>query len=527
MEEYLRLQSVCSSFLQGVRQHCATVRTFKMTRHFLFMIETAGKDKDSVLSAFALAAETVPSWHRGRSTFPTSFTNLESKEKANKSTISKQLRNLLCNLFVHAKEIYFSDVYITKSLMQDLMVDKRKIQHKVNDRWDFSFTDLNVFETIEHISFIGCTFERAVLSFLAGKLINLKSLMFFNNQDLEYHEIYHFFNKKSKCKSIRFLCHDIPFVNEIIHGDKMTPEEIEVLNQNGLLDVVESPKLLYGIRKEDVEDIIESIPDDVIAIPIRRTKKYTEIEKKQKEGVSTLKETMDLFGVFSNTFSDNEIACQLSGGILKSISNKDTTSTMAVITNDEMIDNIEFLLNNGYHLFDIPYTLYEFLGLAILLHNSNFKLWDMFSRYHFHKLPVFKRNLSVSLFQQFNSVIQNIVRHLLDYEPSSNAYRAFDYDYKIDDKEFVKFLLECKSHKLIHDVNDLLPDFIHKFPRFVKPVVEAGLVNLKTYKHFGYYYTASTESKEAGDYLEATKQEKELKRKLEQDNAEKETKKKK
>nr|CAG4717537.1 unnamed protein product [Naegleria fowleri] len=527
MEDYLPLQMVDTSFLKGVRQFCATIPYFRFTKHFFYLIETAGVKKEASLLQFSAQPPEIRP-RSSTSNYIPKFTNSQS-DRASMTIIHKQLRVLLSNLFVHAKSVYFSDVEITKSLMNDLMFDTRKpsvMEKNKDNRLDFKFTEMNVFETIEHISFVGCTFERSVMSFLASKLINLKSLLIFNSNELQYHEVYHWFNKKSKCKSLRFFYHDLIPIPEIIHEAKLTTEELEILTKKG--HVLSADKKAnqtsmlkwWATSKQDIQDMVESIPDHVIAIPIVCTCSYSLIEQKFQKYESALQEYMNLFGIFSNSFADRELRVQLCGGKIHKRRNNSvlpfhtttapSTTTQQVvlppqletINIDTMLNNVEFMLSNGLHLFDIPFDGYDFLQYAIFLHQNEPRLWNLFEKYHFRKLPDFnKLIIQPHLHEQVNTLLKGIIR------------LSVSTFYPVNMDNLIGFMQEIKEKKCYpRDFNDVLEDMLDHFPALIKPCVEKGLFNLNcsSLPLPAFYRPDEEDSKRAFEFL---KEQHELERK--------------
>ncbi|KAG2392330.1 hypothetical protein C9374_012582 [Naegleria lovaniensis] len=518
MEEYLRLQLVNTFFLKGVRQFCATIPYFRFTKHFFFLIQTAGQQKESNLIQFASQPPIIRSRYSNSCDIP-KWTNsqLDPLFTASKALINKQLRGLLSTLYVHAKSVYFSDVPITKSLMNDLMFDTRHpsvIEKNKDNRLDFKFTETNVFETIEHISFVGCSFERGVLAFLASKLINLKSLLIFNSHELPFHEVYHLFNKKSKCKSLRLFYHDLIPIAEIIHQDQLNAHELEVLTNKGhTLGPTNkqrhhpSMSKQFSTSDQDVQDMIESIPDHVVAIPIVHTCAYHAVGSKVDNYESAIKEYMDLFGIFSNSFSDRELCVQLCGGkvhkrkgpvsllamMYGSASEKDEEETppQLPINIDRMLSNVEFLLSNGLHLFDLPFDGYDFLRYSIYLHQNEPRLWNLYEKYHFRKLPDFNKLI---IQPQLHEHVITLLQGIIDLSEQTL--------YPVQEANLIDFMEEVKEKKCYpRDLNDVMTNILEDLPDLIKPCVEKGLFNLRAPLPMARYYHPGADSEKAYEYL--------------------------
>jgi len=246
-----------------------------------------------------------------------------SLERKEKTELSRYLKPILSTNFVHASRLDFSNICITQFLMESLLIEKKKRNQELErrgkyyERLDYRFSDMNVSETIEHLTFKNCSFEKGVFKFLSLRLVNLKTLVWYNGYftHVPFHEIYCLFNKtaKNKCKSLRYFFHDIHQIDKCVNWDKLSDEEVKDLTQKNL-NIVEgeiegvlpsffsfSTKTRYS--EEDIQDIIGSFPDHVVAIPIKRTRAFQNIIK--KEG-NYLADCVTLFGFQFESFTDSQ-----------------------------------------------------------------------------------------------------------------------------------------------------------------------------------------------------------------------------
>ncbi|EFC36351.1 predicted protein [Naegleria gruberi] len=148
-------------FFRGVKQYCALQKSLHVTRNLQVMIESAGKDREENLERY--------------------WTGM-AMERASKALITKQLRNLLCGLFVNASSIYFSDVKLSVDFISAMFCDvkkptkKKKVEN--DDDEELSFKHRSVFEVIEKLSFLSCEFEEGVMEWITKKFKAIDTLVF-------------------------------------------------------------------------------------------------------------------------------------------------------------------------------------------------------------------------------------------------------------------------------------------------------------------------------------------------------------
>ena len=411
---------VNSYFYQGALQHLAIYDEFRMTRWLKFRIETAGKNRLSALSAFALDSSTITSnsfLTRIKLTALSDEKEIPSRDKASKSLILKQFRNLLSTVFVNAKRIHFSDLHITKDLLDNLMYDKRTIRENTNDRITFRMSDCTVFETVEHISFVGCSFETKSLNF--SKCTNLRSVLF-QSCRMTLSDIEGMFCGRAKSKSIKLVFHDLVRFGEYKNEDQLTEQDLALMEKMGLnytKGLSHFGPLQYGIE----------IPKHVTLVPLSTPSYYDESVPTR----TLIDNSLKMYGILSNTLVDT---------LLQRAFSKDE---------DDLIENVEMILENGGHLFDVSYRVYSFFCIAIVNHYSNTQLWNLLEKHYFYKLPKFTSSTMthVTYSRLISDLIIDTLRVRVEDEERACAnielffVDVYEKNFKKDFTEFFNFLL--------------------------------------------------------------------------------------